>query len=117
MRIGFRAECHREHRHKKFHVPPEARGIGYWKFTVPRRTKPSAECGMWSAECLACGLTPAEISPMWQTAPPRKPVSEAALKWQAAAMSIAILAHGCHRQGMKTLTMKVPDGLLGWLEN
>ena len=34
-----------------------------------------------------------------------------------AALGIAILAHGCYRQGMKTLTMKVPDGLLGWLED
>jgi hypothetical protein len=36
--------------------------------------------------------------------------------WQTAAMGIGILAHGCYRQGMKTLTMKVPDELLGWLE-
>ena len=36
---------------------------------------------------------------------------------QTAAIGIAILAHGCYHQGMKTLTMKVPDGLLGWLEN
>jgi hypothetical protein len=37
--------------------------------------------------------------------------------WQTAAMRIGILAHGYYRPGMKTLTMKVPDELLGWLEN
>ena len=42
---------------------------------------------------------------------------EIGLGWQTAANGIAILAHGCYRQDMKTLTMKVPDGLLGWLEN
>ena len=42
---------------------------------------------------------------------------EVALMWQTAAVGIAILAYGCYRQGMRTLTMKVPDGLLGWLEN
>jgi hypothetical protein len=31
-------------------------------------------------------------------------------------MGIGILAHGYYRQGMKTLTMKIPDELLGWLE-
>ena len=46
-----------------------------------------------------------------------EPAPEVALRWQTAAIGIAILAHGCYRQGMKTLTMKVPDGLLGWLEN
>ena len=56
--------------------------------------------GLFNQAC-ACALTPAEIDLMWKTA----------------AMGIAVLAHGCYRQGMKTLTMKVPDGLLGWLEN
>ena len=42
---------------------------------------------------------------------------EVVLSWGTAAIGIAALAHGCYRQGMKTLTMKVPDGLLGWLEN
>ena len=42
---------------------------------------------------------------------------EVALMWQTAAVGIAILAYRCYRQGMRTLTMKVPDGLLGWLEN
>jgi hypothetical protein len=32
-------------------------------------------------------------------------------------MGMAILAHGFYRQGMKTLTMKVPDELLDWLEH
>jgi len=27
------------------------------------------------------------------------------------------VAYGYYQQGMKTLTMKVPDGLLSWLEN
>jgi hypothetical protein len=30
---------------------------------------------------------------------------------------IAILPDGCYHAAMKTLTMKLPDGLLGWLEN
>ncbi len=30
---------------------------------------------------------------------------------------IAILTNGCYHPCMKTLTMKLPDGLLGWLEN
>jgi len=47
------------------------------------------------------GLTPAGIDLMWQTA----------------ANGIALLAHRCYRPGMKTLTMKLPDGLLGWLEH
>ena len=46
-----------------------------------------------------------------------EPAPEGALSWETAAMGIAVLAHGCYRQGVKTLTMKVPDGLLGWLEN
>jgi hypothetical protein len=36
---------------------------------------------------------------------------------EPAANGIAILAHWCYRAGMKTLTMKLPDGLLGWLEH
>jgi len=28
-----------------------------------------------------------------------------------------MLAFWCYRAGVKTLTMKLPDGLLGWLEN
>jgi len=53
---------------------------------------------------LHCGnyaLTPAEI----------------ALQWNTAAPGIAILTHRCYHPGMKTLTMKLPDGLLGWLEH
>ena len=46
-----------------------------------------------------------------------EPAPEVALMWQTAAMGIAILAYGCYRQGMKTMTMKVPDELLGWLEH
>ena len=42
---------------------------------------------------------------------------EVALMWQTAAMGIGILAHGSYRQGLKTLTMKVPDELLGLLEH
>jgi hypothetical protein len=46
-----------------------------------------------------------------------EPAPEVALMRQTAAMGIGILAHGYYRQGMKTLTMKVPDELLGWLEH
>jgi predicted DNA-binding protein len=35
---------------------------------------------------------------------------------EAAADGIAILPHRCYPPDMRTLTMKVPDGLLGWLE-
>jgi len=51
--------------------------------------------------CGCYGLTPAELALMWQTA----------------ANGIALLAHRCYRPGMKTLTLKLPDGLLGWLEH
>ena len=47
-----------------------------------------------------CALTRAEIRLMWQTT----------------ANGIAILAHRCYPPGMKTFTMKLPDGLLSWLE-
>ena len=46
-----------------------------------------------------------------------EPAPKVALRWQTAAMGMAILAHGYYRQGMKTLTMKVPDELLGLLEH
>ena len=36
--------------------------------------------------------------------------------WETAATRIAILADRCYPPDMRTLTMKVPDGLLGWLE-
>jgi predicted DNA-binding protein len=36
---------------------------------------------------------------------------------EPAANGIAILAHWCYRAGMKSLSMKLPDGLLGWLEH
>ena len=39
------------------------------------------------------------------------------MRMETAANGIAILAHWCYRAGMKTLTMKLPDGLLGWLEH
>ena len=39
------------------------------------------------------------------------------MRMEPAANGIAILAHWCYRAGMKTLTMKLPDGLLGWLEH
>ena len=51
--------------------------------------------------CGCYGLTPVEIE----------------LMWEAAANGIAGLAYRCYRRNMKTLTMKLPDGLLGWLEN
>ena len=46
-----------------------------------------------------------------------EPAPDVALLWQTAARGIGILAHGYYRQGMKTLTMKVSDELLGWLEH
>jgi hypothetical protein len=36
--------------------------------------------------------------------------------WQTAAIRIAVLAYRCYRPDVKTLTVKVPEGLLGWLE-
>ncbi|MCX6921748.1 MAG: hypothetical protein NT154_00790 [Verrucomicrobia bacterium] len=37
--------------------------------------------------------------------------------WQTAAPDVAILARRYYHPGMKTLTMKLPDGLLSWLEH
>jgi hypothetical protein len=51
--------------------------------------------------CGCYGLTPAEIDLLWQTA----------------ANGIAVLAYRCYPPDMRTLTMKVPDALLGWLED
>ena len=41
-----------------------------------------------------------------------KPAPEVALIPETPALGIAILAHGYYRQGVKTLTMKVPDELI-----
>ena len=43
--------------------------------------------------------------------------TEIELRWQTATQGIAILARRCYRPGMKTLTMKLPEGLLSWLEH
>jgi len=45
----------------------------------------------------------------------RKPAAAPTGEWSP--NGIAVLPKGCYYWCMKTLTMKLPDGLLSWLEN
>jgi hypothetical protein len=51
-----------------------ARALVGETLNLERRPVRNAEYGVRSAECLAYGLTPAEIALMWQTVPPRMPI-------------------------------------------
>ena len=64
------------------------------------RNREDARSEVRRQNCGCYDLNPAEIDLLWQTA----------------VNGIAVLAYKCYRPNMRTLTVKVPDGLLGWLE-